>query len=154
MWESDPEAFHYHPVGYMQIAPEVMHADVAQIYEQQQAIGYPSELIEGEEDCRLYMQGLFDDWQAKNITAVLHEKKGGYAHNMPSMLGLAAKAEALGVQIVSPGRASRGSASTAGAVTAVVTDQGDIACEQVVVAAGPWVRDFWHMLDLPGVTVP
>ena len=79
VWESDPEAFHYHPVGYMQIAPEVMHADVAQIHQEQRAIGYPSELIEGEEDCRLYMQGLFDDWQAKNITAVLHEKKGGYA---------------------------------------------------------------------------
>jgi glycine/D-amino acid oxidase-like deaminating enzyme len=102
VWESDPEAFHYHPVGYMQIAPEVMHADVAQIHEEQRAIGYPSELIEGEEDCRLYMQGLFDDWQAKNITAVLHEKKGGYAHNLPSLEGLAGKAEALGVQIVSP----------------------------------------------------
>src|SRR5262245_23542182 len=28
-WESDPEAFAYHPVGYMQISPEVMHDDVA-----------------------------------------------------------------------------------------------------------------------------
>ena len=35
VWESDPEAFHYHPVGYMQIAPEVMHADVAQIHQEQ-----------------------------------------------------------------------------------------------------------------------
>ncbi len=35
VWESDPEAFHYHPVGYMQISPEVMHADVVSIYEQQ-----------------------------------------------------------------------------------------------------------------------
>src|SRR4249919_1813649 len=25
VWESDPEAFHYHPVGYLQVAPEVMH---------------------------------------------------------------------------------------------------------------------------------
>ena len=40
------------------------------------------------------MQGLFDDWQAKNITSVLHEKRGGYANNMPSMEGLAGKAEA------------------------------------------------------------
>jgi predicted metal-dependent hydrolase len=46
VWESDPEAFHYHPIGYLQIAPEVMHADVATIYEQQKAIGYASELIE------------------------------------------------------------------------------------------------------------
>lgn len=29
------------------------------------------------------------------------------------------------------------------------TDHGDIRCEQVVVAAGPWVRDLWRMLDLP-----
>ena len=47
IWESDPEAFAYHPVGYMQISPEVMHNDVVQIYKEQQAIGYPSTLVEG-----------------------------------------------------------------------------------------------------------
>ena len=31
VWESDKEAFSYHPVGYMQISPEVMHGDVARI---------------------------------------------------------------------------------------------------------------------------
>src|SRR5213079_577698 len=48
VWESDPEAFAYHPVGYMQIAPEPMHAQVGTIYEQQKAIGYESVFIEGE----------------------------------------------------------------------------------------------------------
>ena len=81
VWESDPEAFTYHPVGYMQISPEVMHEDVASIYKQQKEIGYPSTFIEGEKDCMTYMKGLFDDWQAKGITSVLHEKKGGYANN-------------------------------------------------------------------------
>ena len=38
VWESDPEAFHYHPVGYMQISPESMEEDVASIYEQQKQI--------------------------------------------------------------------------------------------------------------------
>src|SRR5262245_63091683 len=52
VWESDPEAFHYHPIGYLQIAPEVMRGDVAQILQEQRAIGYESELIEGEDDCR------------------------------------------------------------------------------------------------------
>ena len=28
VWESDPETFHYHPVGYMQISPKVMEEDV------------------------------------------------------------------------------------------------------------------------------
>ena len=28
VWERDPEAYSYHSVGYMQISPEVMHAQV------------------------------------------------------------------------------------------------------------------------------
>ena len=151
VWESDAEAFHYYPVGYMQIAPEVMHADVASIYEQQRAIGYQSELIEGEDDCRSHMEGIFDDWQAKNITVVLHEKRGGYAENMPSMRGLRGKSEALGVELHAP-VAVTGFDIQGGAVTAVQTDQGTVECDHVVVAAGPWVRDFWHMLDLPTTT--
>ncbi len=31
----------------------------------------------------------------------------------------------------------------------VETDKGTIECEQVVVGAGPWARDFWNMLELP-----
>ena len=61
VWESDPKAYSYHPVGYMQISPEVMHSDVATIYEQQKAIGYPSEFVEGSKDSMAYMQGIFDD---------------------------------------------------------------------------------------------
>ena len=45
------------------------------------------------------MKGLFDDWQAKGITSVLHEKRGGYANNTASLYGLAGKAEAEGVRI-------------------------------------------------------
>ena len=75
VWESDPKEFKYNPVGYLQISPEVMHKDVASIYEQQKAIGYDSEFIEGEADCMKYMKTIYDDWQAKEITSVLHEKK-------------------------------------------------------------------------------
>ena len=45
VWESDPKAFKYNPVGYLQISPEVMHEDVASIYKQQKAIGYESTFI-------------------------------------------------------------------------------------------------------------
>ena len=34
-------------------------------------------------------------------------------------------------------------------MTSVETDQGTIACDQLVVAAGPWIRDLWAWLDLP-----
>jgi glycine/D-amino acid oxidase-like deaminating enzyme len=149
VWESDPEAFSYHPVGFLQAAPEAMHADVVQVYAQQQSIGYDSVLVEGEEACRAYMLAMFPDWQASGLTTVLHEKQGGYANNRRSLDGLAAKARALGVQI-QPGTRVTGLRLSGGAVAAVETDRGTIACDQVVVAAGPWVRDFWAMLDLPG----
>lgn len=151
VWESDPDAYSYHPVGYMQISCESMHADVASIYEQQQAIGYDSAFIEGEANCATYMKDIYSDWQARNITSVLHEKRGGYANNTKSMYGLAGKAEAQGVRIISgitvTGFSRANGASSA--VTAVQTDKGAIACDYVVIGTGPWVRDFWNMLDLP-----
>jgi glycine/D-amino acid oxidase-like deaminating enzyme len=148
VWESDPEAFSYHPVGFLQTAPEAMHADVTAIYEQQQAIGYDSVLVEGLDACRDYMLGLFPDWQATGATTVLHEKQGGYANNKRAVRGLAAKARAAGVTIQTGTRVT-GLRMSGGAVTAVETDLGAIACDHVVIAPGPWVRDFWAMLGLP-----
>ena len=150
VWESDPEAFSYHGVGYMQLGPDVMAGDVAEIYEQQRAIGYPSVLVQGEHDCRAYMESMFSDWQAKNISVLLHEKRGGYANNVQSLRGLEAKARSAGARIF-PGVRVMGLRTDGGAVTAVQTDDGEISCEHVVVAAGPWVRSFWKMLDLPDV---
>ena len=47
------------------------------------------------------MKGLFDDWQAKGITSVLHEKRGGYANNTAShATAWRHKAEAEGVRIL------------------------------------------------------
>lgn len=150
VWESDAKAYSYHPVGYMQISPESMHADVGTIYEQQKAIGYESEFIEGEADCMTYMKGLFDDWQAKNITSVLHEKRGGYANNTASIYGLATKAEAEGVRIMT-GVEVTGfeTGSNSGAVTALQTTKGTINCDYVVVGVGPWVNRIWNFLELP-----
>lgn len=99
-WEANAEAFQYNPVGYMQISAESMHEDVAQIYREQQVIGYESSFIEGAADCTAYMKGIFDDWQAQNITSVLHEKKGGYAHNAAAIYALAKMAEDEGVRIL------------------------------------------------------
>ena len=150
VWESDPKAFSYHPVGYMQISPEGMHADVASIYEQQKAIGYDSVFIEGAQDSMDYMKGLFSDWQAKGITSVLHEKKGGYANNTAAIYGLAKKAEDLGVRIMTGVEVTGFEhGHNSDAVTAVVTDKGKVECEQVVVGVGPWVRHLWDMLELP-----
>ncbi len=151
VWESDPLGLSYHPVGYMQISCETMREDVASIFQQQQEIGYESVFIEGENASTSYMRALFDDWQAKNITSVLHEKRGGYSNNTKSMYGIAKKAEDRGVRIIT-GVEVKGLSSESGsaAIASVETNRGTISCDKLIVAPGPWVRDFWKMLGLPG----
>ena len=155
VWEANAEAFEYHPVGYLQISYDEMRDDVATIHEQQQAIGYESVFIDGEAETHAYMKGIFDDWRATGVTSVLHEKKGGYAHNMATVNGLLAKVEAEGVSVVA-GTLVTELVVDGGAVTHVVTRQGTelatIAVDHVVAAAGPWVPKLWEMLDLPDTT--
>jgi glycine/D-amino acid oxidase-like deaminating enzyme len=148
VWESDGQAFSYHPVGYMQISPEVMHQDVAQIAAEQRAIGYDSVFVEGAKDCQAYMARLFGDWRAQGVTSVLHEKRGGYANNSASVYGLATKAEAEGVRIVT-GLEVTGFRRSGRALSGVETTRGPIAADQVVIALGPWIKNVWELLDMP-----
>ena len=150
VWESDSKAYSYHPVGYMQISPEVMREDVSTIAEQQKDIGYESVFIEGARESHSYMRGLFDDWQAQGITSVLHEKPGGYSNNTQAMYGLAGKAEGEGVRILTGATVQEFERDNGSdAITAVVTDRGTVECDYVVIAAGPWVKSLWETLELP-----
>jgi glycine/D-amino acid oxidase-like deaminating enzyme len=152
VWEADAAALSYHSVGYLQLGHEAMRDGVRQIYQQQRAIGYESTLVEGEAECRAYLRGIFTDWRADGVTCVLHEKRGGFANNTASLRGLAAAAGAEGVRVF-PGVRVNGFDVRSGVVRAVLTDRGAIRCDQVVVAAGPWVRDVWRLLGLPE-TIP
>ncbi len=150
VWESDPEGLSYHPVGYMQISSESMREDVGSIFEQQQAIGYESVFIEGAEASDAYMKDMFSDWQAQEITSVLHEKRGGYSNNTKSVYGIAKKAEDRGVRIITGVTVKAlNSESGSGSIKSVETDRGTIGCERLIVAPGPWARDFWNMLGMP-----
>jgi methylglutamate dehydrogenase subunit A len=148
VWESDPDAFSYHPVGYLQAASEPMHEATVRVHDEQRAIGYHSTLVEGESACHRYLDDMFGDWQAPGITTVLHEHRGGYANNRASMRGLASKAAAAGVRIAGGVRVTGFDLDPAGAVRAVETDHGRIRCDNVVIAVGPWIRDLWSMLGL------
>src|ERR671934_644079 len=48
VWESDPAAYHYNPVGYIALGAAVQEPDLAATYDRQEQIGYRSELISGE----------------------------------------------------------------------------------------------------------
>jgi methylglutamate dehydrogenase subunit A len=150
VWESDPGAYAYNPVGYIALGPAVQEPDLVEVYERQERIGYRSELILGEAEVEAHMRSLFPDWRAKGVTACLHEHQGGFAFNLDSVRGLVAKCESEGVQILSGVEVTGFGLGADGAVATVETNRGAIAVgEQVVIAPGPWARQFWSMLDLP-----
>ena len=107
VWESDPVAYAYNPVGYIALGPERQDADLTAVYERHQRIGYDSELILGEAEVDAHMKELFPDWRAKNVTVCLHEKQGGFAFNLDSVAGLVGKCESEGVTITSGRRGHR-----------------------------------------------
>ncbi len=150
VWESDAETFSYHPVGYLQISPESMREDVAQIHSQQKDIGYESVFVEGKKPSTEYMKNMLDDWQAEGITSVLHEKRGGYANNSKSIYGLAGKAEELGVRILT-GITVTGFelGQQTDSIKSIETDRGAIECDYTVISAGPWIKGLWESLGLP-----
>jgi glycine/D-amino acid oxidase-like deaminating enzyme len=149
IWESDPAALHYNGSGYIALGPPSQEPDLVEVYERQQRIGYPSELHTGEREVRDHMTSVYPDWRGEGLTVCLHEHAGGFAFNRESMLGLADKARAAGAQIVEGVEVTGFATDNSGAVTAVETDAGTIAVEQVVVAVGPWVASLWDMLGLP-----
>ena len=149
VWEQDPQAFSYHDVGYVALGAERQITDLTEVHERQARIGYPSQLIVGESEVREHMKTMFPDWRAQGVHVCLHEQKGGFANNMASLHGLAAKAKEAGARLIDGVRVTGFETDSSGAVTKVNTDQGDIEVEQVVVGVGPWVESIWTMLGLP-----
>lgn len=148
IFEVDPTGFGYHPVGYIAAVPEQQAGDLERIYQQQRHIGYRSELVLGEAPAWQHMELIFPDWAGKGVTAVLHERQGGWADPIATLENLAGMARSLGVRIVE-GVEVQGFDVHDGVVSAVQTSQGTIACDLVVLGLGPWIGDAWKMLDLP-----
>jgi glycine/D-amino acid oxidase-like deaminating enzyme len=150
VWESDPEAYAYNPVGYIALGAAVQEADLAETYSRQERIGYRSELILGEAEVDAHMKALFPDWRARGVTVCLHEQQGGFAFNMDSVEGLHGKCREEGVSVLSGVEVLELEDGSDGSITAVETSAGRVEVgEQVVVAPGPWARRFWEMLALP-----
>src|SRR5687768_2542706 len=76
VWESDPVAYAYNPVGYVALGAAVQEADLTATFERQERIGYRSELIVGEAEVDGHMKELFPDWRARGVTVCLHEHQG------------------------------------------------------------------------------
>ena len=150
VWESDPAAYHYNPVGYVALGAAVQESDLIATFERQERIGYRSELIVGAAEVDAHMKEIFPDWRAQGVTVCLHERQGGFAFNMASVIGLVEKCESEGVTIVSNIEVEEVELGPDDAATAVLTSAGRIEVgEQLVLAPGPWAKQFWAMLGLP-----
>jgi YD repeat-containing protein len=149
IWESDPNALHYHGSGYVALGPPSQEQDLIEVYERQERLGYRSELHVGETEVRAHMRAMFVDWRAEGLSVCLHEQSGGFAFNRESMAGLADKARAAGATIAEGVEVTGFEYDGSGAVTAVTTSAGPVAVDQVVVAVGPWAPTLWAMLGLP-----
>ncbi len=150
VWESDPAAYRYHGVGYVALGAACQESDLAATFERQERIGYRSELIVGERAVAAHMKEMFPDWRARGVTVCLHEHQGGFAYNVDSIMGLAAKCEQSWVRIHSGVEVKAFELAGDGTIAAAITNQGTIAVgEQVVIAPGPWAKQLWAMLELP-----
>ena len=140
VWESDPAAYRYNPVGYVALGATVQEADLIATYERQQQIGYRSELIVGDADVDTHMKSLFPDWRAQGVTVCLHEQQGGFAFNKESVLGLAAKCESEKVAILAGVEVEEIELGADGVATAVLTSRGRIEIgEQLVLELPPTI---------------
>src|SRR5258705_1730581 len=68
VWESDPVAYHYNPVGYIALGAAVQEDDLIATYERQERIGYRSELILGARPVDEHMKALLPDQPARRGT--------------------------------------------------------------------------------------
>jgi glycine/D-amino acid oxidase-like deaminating enzyme len=150
VWESDPTAYAYNPVGYIALGAAVQEADLTATYERQERIGYDSELIVGADAADAHMKALFPDWRAQGVTVCLHEHQGGFAFNMDSVQGLYEKCRSEGVSVLTDLEVTGFAEAADGSIETVETSEGPIEVgEQVVLAPGPWAKRFWTMLGLP-----
>ena len=149
VWEQDPEAFSYHPVGYMALGAERQIGDLTEVHRRQQNIGYPSRAggrrAGGARVHAAPVPGL-----ARAGRACVPARAQG---RLRQQHGVAARAGGEGPrrrrQSVEGVRVTGFESDSSGAVTTVHTDQGDIQAEQVVVGVGPWIEEIWTMLGLP-----
>jgi len=149
IWESDPDYFAYNSVGYLTASFAPMREGLEAVYNRHQQLGYPSTLVVGEKEVKKYMTNIFHDWQAEKLEVVLHERRGGHAWSRQAIHGLAIKAEREDARILIGPEVTGFQFNTAGEVTVVETDMGNIEVGHVVVAVGPWIKNLWRMLELP-----
>jgi glycine/D-amino acid oxidase-like deaminating enzyme len=144
-FERSPAAFGFRQVGFLAVVPDHQVEDLRAIALRQAEVGYTSELVTGNGPCAEYLTWLWPDFDARDVQAVLHERRSGWADAAATVRELAREARDAGVMIVEETPVV-GLENGGRSVSAVVTSRGVVRCEHVVFACGVWARDAWAML--------
>lgn len=147
IFEVDPSLFGFRQVGYVAVVPEAQTEELERIAEQHKAVGYTSRLVLGADPVRRHLEAIFPDWRARGSTALLHEKRSGWADPTATLGALEGMARAAGVTI-HEGVEVTGFDLHGDVVGSVQTPSGAIRCDVLVLAPGPWARDVFRMLDV------
>ena len=148
VWESDPVNFGFQQVGYVSVGEENQVDDYYEIHKSQNASGFRSDMYVGA-DAHRFLTDLWPDYKIGAAHVALHEHRSGYAGTHMAMWGLDQKCRQWGVQRVYGVSVTGYDRDETGSVTAVATDAGSIACEQLVVGAGAWTPQHWEWLGGP-----
>lgn len=148
VWESDPVNFGFQQVGYISVGEKNQLDEYVQIHESQNESGFKSDLYVAA-DAHKFLTNLWPDFKVGSSHVALHEHRSGYAGTHMVMWGLDQKCQQWGVQRVYGPSVTGYETDAAGSVTAVETDKGKVACDQVVVAAGAWTPQHWEWLGGP-----
>jgi glycine/D-amino acid oxidase-like deaminating enzyme len=138
MFEEDPEAYGFRQVGYLAAVPPGQVEDLRAIAAQHAQVGYESELVVGADACREYLTWSWPDWEAP-VSALLHERRGGWADAMQTVRHLSSRAREAGVEI------REGVEVTGFEEGRALTSAGPLSFETLVLATGPWAA---QLLDL------
>jgi methylglutamate dehydrogenase subunit A len=144
VWQSDPVNFGFQQVGYVSVGEANQAADYETMHKSQNAAGYRSDLYVGKE-AKAFLRATWPDFNTEKADCVLHERPSGYAGTHTALSGLAGKCRQHGVDIRA-GVEVQGYDMTGGRVTGVVTSQGTIKADVVVICAGAWVQKHWQWL--------
>ena len=150
IWESDPDAFHYHGVRLRRArARRPRRRSWPRSSIVSSGIGYPSELHTGERRGRRpharHVRRLAcggPDASASTSTPAASPSTASPCSGSPTRPAARARRSLRGSR--SPGSPSTAPAPSRGVQTAA----GEIEVDQVVVAVGPWIASLWEMLGL------
>ena len=135
VWESDPAAQHYNPVGYVALGAAAQEGDLTEVAERHERIGYPLQLIVGEAAVRGLHARALPRLAGAGLRSACTSTAAGSPYSRDSCRGSPRRPEA-GVQSLDGVAVTGFDSDGSGAVTSVDTDEGAVEVEQVVVAVG------------------